>query len=801
MNGKVVIFEKIRILSFVLIVKNITFGVVNIWRKIMRGRIALFIVLFIFVFSSAEAQKVGIVLSGGGARGAAHIGVIKALEENNIPIDYITGTSIGAIVGSLYAMGYTPDEMLELMLSDEFGAWQSGAVDDEYVYHFKVPDEVPQFMRFSLNMRDSVLLEGILPGSIINPIQMNQAFMELYSQATAKAVWNFDNLFIPFRCIGADIYGKKAITFRNGDLGDAVRVSMTLPFLFKPIWRDGVPLFDGGIYDNFPIKVMQEDFNPDFILGSAVRGGGLKPSENPMNQVEMMIMQKTDYIVPEDEGMLVEMRFPDVSVLDFFKAKEVMKVGYDRTIAIIDSIKARVSREVYPDELNNRRRAYKESLPPLLFKNIYVTGVTEEQSHYITSQFSRNEDEEFTMDEFRRAYFKMLTYSKIKEIIPSAIYNWKNESFDLYLSVKIKDELKVSIGGNISSHQANQLFLGLEYQSLGELSADYNANFQMGNSFSGVSFDSRFFASSLKPGYIGIKLSYSNRNYSENQSLFYEDMMPAFIKKRERFIRARYGFPIFKRSKVEVFAGLGRITDLYYQTSSFTGVGFDASKYNLFNTGLRFERQSLNYRQYPTEGRQQYLTAQYVIGKEYFKEGEWNHFSDIDKYKWLYIKGLWRNFPVSKRMFNLGLMGEAVFSSKKFSSNYTSSILQASSFTPTPHSKISFNEAFHAGSYMAVGIIPLVKINDMLHFRFETYGFVPVQKIRKEVVYEEQSTRYVARYGDYFSSFQYMGEASIVLQLPFVSVSLFVNGYSYPKKNYNFGLNIGYLIFDSGFFE
>ena len=94
----------------------------------------IYVLIFLFVVSSAAAQKVGLVLSGGGARGAAHIGVIKALEENNIPIDYIAGTSIGAIVGSLYAMGYTPDEMLQLMHSDQFGYWKTRQVEYGYIY-------------------------------------------------------------------------------------------------------------------------------------------------------------------------------------------------------------------------------------------------------------------------------------------------------------------------------------------------------------------------------------------------------------------------------------------------------------------------------------------------------------------------------------------------------------------------------------------------------------------------------------------------------------------------------------------
>ena len=228
----------------------------------------------LFCIPFISAQKVGLVLSGGGAKGAAHIGVIKALEEYGIPVDFVAGTSIGAIVGSLYAMGYTPDEMLALLLSDDFAYWQSGTVEDNYVYYFKKPDNTPDFMRFSIDLSDSLhsVKTHFLPYSLINPVQMNQAFMALYAQATAKSGWNFNGLFVPFRCVSSDVYNKKSVVWRSGDMGEAVRSSMTFPFFFKPIWKDGVPLFDGGIYNNFPVDVMKNDFHPDFIIGSAVVG-------------------------------------------------------------------------------------------------------------------------------------------------------------------------------------------------------------------------------------------------------------------------------------------------------------------------------------------------------------------------------------------------------------------------------------------------------------------------------------------------------------------------------------------------
>src|SRR3712207_3488965 len=106
----------------------------------MRKILFVFIALYLCI-PAALAQKVGLVLSGGGAKGLTHIGVIRALEENNIPIDYITGTSMGAIVGSLYAMGYTTDEMSDLLKSEEFKRWYSGEIEDKYMYHFKKRSE------------------------------------------------------------------------------------------------------------------------------------------------------------------------------------------------------------------------------------------------------------------------------------------------------------------------------------------------------------------------------------------------------------------------------------------------------------------------------------------------------------------------------------------------------------------------------------------------------------------------------------------------------------------------------------
>lgn len=761
----------------------------------------VFAVLLLVFSPFSFAQKVGLVLSGGGAKGAAHIGVIKALEENGIPIDYITGTSAGAIMGSLYAMGYSPAEMLELIQSDEFGYWQTGTVEEQYTYYFKEPYPTPEFAHFSIDMSDSLQIKtNFLPESLINPIQMNQAFMGLFSQATAKAGWNFDNLFVPFRCVASDIYSKKSIVFKNGDLGDAVRASMTFPFFFQPIWKDSIPLFDGGIYDNFPVGPMEEAFHPDFIFGSTVAAGKSKPSNNPYNQLETMIMQKTDYDVPEEQGMMVRFHFPNVSLLDFQKADELMKIGYQRTIEMIDSIKQRVPRYVPQEEVNERRKAYKESLPPLIFKNIYVSGVTEAQRKYIEAQLHRDVNQEFSMDEFKKAYFKMLAYSKIKEILPHAVYNRKEKKFDLYLKVKMKEEITIGFGGNVSSHQANQLFLGLGYQYLGRFAADFNSNFQVGNSFSGVMLSARMYLQTRIPTYLNWQGVFSDKKYSESQSLFYEDVVPAIIKQKELYMKLKLGFPFLNLAKAEIGFAYGRLNDFYLQTSniSFPNATFDHSWYDLFSGSLSIEQNSLNAKQFPIAGKQQFLIAEYVTGTEKYKPSSTSLQDPFGTkiHSWLQMKGRWRQFQVLNNRFNLGYLAEMVLSSKNLMNNYTASVLQAPAFTPTPHSEIVFNEAFRANQYVAFGVSPILKFSKLLHFRLDMYGFAPLHEIKKRVIQTNDMYVGVPYYGKFLHSFKYMGEAAMVLQLPFISISLYANGYSYPKQNFNVGLNIGYLIFN-----
>ena len=246
----------------------------------MKKALYMFFLLFVLTFQ-IQAQKVGLVLSGGGAKGLTHIGIIRALEENHIPIDYIAGTSMGAIVGSLYAMGYSPDDMERLLKSDSFKRWYTGNIEEKYIYYFKKNPPTPEFLNIRVSLKNPLhkVKTQFLPSSVVDPLQMNLAFLELFGQATAACNNDFNQLFVPFRCVASDVYNKRPMIFEKGDLGDAVRASMSFPAMFKPIEIDSTLVYDGGIYNNFPVNVMVNDFHPDVIIGSVVSSNPGKPQE------------------------------------------------------------------------------------------------------------------------------------------------------------------------------------------------------------------------------------------------------------------------------------------------------------------------------------------------------------------------------------------------------------------------------------------------------------------------------------------------------------------------------------------
>ena len=762
---------------------------------------SLFVLFTFLLFPFAmQAQKVGLVLSGGGAKGLTHIGIIRALEENNIPIDYITGTSMGAIVGSMYAMGYSPDDMEELLKSEDFQRWYSGEVEEKYMYYFKKNQPTPEFFNVRFSFKDSLSIKPqFLPTSVINPIQMNLVFVDLYARATAACGRDFDKLFVPFRCVASDVYNKKQLVLKNGDLGDAVRASMSFPFMFKPIELDGTLAYDGGIYNNFPTDVMRDDFHPDIIIGSVVATNPTKPKENDlMSQIENMVMQKTDYSIPDSTGIVMTFKYDDVNLLDFQRMDELHDIGYNRTNSMMDSIKSRIHRRVNMDNIRLRRLVYRSNYPELRFKNIYIEGANEQQQAYIKKEFHTTDSREFTYEDVKRGYFRLLSDNMISEIIPHAVYNQQDDSYDLHLKVKLGDNLSVRFGGNVSTTSSSQIYLGLGYQNLNYNSKEFTLDGQLGKIYNNVQLMAKIdFATAIPTSYRFIA-SISTFDYFKKDKLFSKNDKPAFNQKDERFMKMLVAFPFLTSKRAEFGFGIAKVEDRYFQGNviDFDKDKYDKSKYRLFGGSISFNGSTLNSRQFPTQGAREALVAQIFTGKEFFYPGVKSESKNPaeESHSWLQLSYMKEKYHKMSDHWTLGWYLQALYASKNFSENYTATMMQASEFAPTAHSKLTYNEAFRANQFVGAGVRPVYRFNPMFHVRGEFYGFMPIFPIERNSINR-------AYYGKAFSQVEYMGEVSVVCQLPFGAISAYVNHYSSPKKEWNVGLTLGWQLFNYRFIE
>jgi NTE family protein len=280
--------------------------------------------------SAPERPRIGLVLSGGGARGAAHVGVIRALEEMRIPVDAVAGTSMGAVVGGLYAAGLSGDEIADVFRSLD---WQDLLSDRaprrDLVFRRKQDDR-------SILARGAI---GLRPGEgIVLPLGLvqGQKITQLLRDATLRVaeVQDFDRLPIPFRALATDLETGEPVVLRSGDLATVLRASMSAPGVLAPVEIGGRLLVDGGLVDNLPVSLARE-MGVDVLIAVDVsfplaERAGLESALDVTNQmIGIMVRRSTRasraQLTPRD--VLVEPDLGRMTAVDFARGPQVMAAG------------------------------------------------------------------------------------------------------------------------------------------------------------------------------------------------------------------------------------------------------------------------------------------------------------------------------------------------------------------------------------------------------------------------------------------------------------------------------------------
>ena len=744
-----------------------------------------------FIFNSLVAQRVAVVLSGGAAKGGAHIGVLRALEENHIPINYIVGTSIGAVVGGMYASGYSPDEIESLMASESFQRWAAGIMDDKYVFYYRKED--PNAAWISTNFDFTKKITSILPAQLIKTYDIDFQIMQMFSQSNAIAGGDFNQLMIPFRCVVADIDTTAQLILRSGDLSTAVRGSMSLPLVFAPVIINNKLIYDGGMYNNFPCDVAVRDFHPDVIIGSRVAQRYEKPDrEDMVSQLLTMLMERQSDTIVYPRSVMIVPNIPPINLLDFSKTTLLADSGYAATLRKIPDIRKLVKDSVSAYMIHQLRSGFNSRKPQLRFDSIHIKGLNKTQSGYLR-QILKHGKKSITLDELRHEYFRFIDEGFIKSIFPVARFNPKTGFFDLYLDVKTANKFGAQFGGNFSLGNNSEAFLELQYKYLWSKALRFFTNGYFGKVYSSAKVGGRIDFNSKLPWFIEANYTYNHFNYFKSASFFFDDKNPNYIIESEYFGDVKGGIPITNTGKLSLAMIYAFTNDRYYQDNTFTRTDTtDQTTFNFFSPNVCFDLNSLNRKQFSNAGVRLMLQVSYINGREGMLPGSTaiNKTPVTTYHEWFKVHLLYDNFFESLGPFKFGLYAEGVLSNQPLFSNYTSSLLYAPAFQPVPESQAYFLPPFRATNYAAAGLKIVLRVYKKVEYRLEGYLFQPYREIL------ENPTDLTAYWGPEFSDRSYMASTSVVYNSPLGPISVSANYYDKMPDPFTINFNFGYIIFN-----
>jgi NTE family protein len=401
--------------------------------------------------------KIGLVLSGGGAKGFAYIGLLKVLQEVNLHVDYIGGTSIGSIIAAMYAVGYAPDTIAKIIRSQDWEALLTDKIDRKYInFEDKIYAE-NYIVSLPLKKKSVGLKVALYEGQQVN-LMLNHVLNTTYD------IQDFHKLPIPFLCVGTDLLTGHAITLTSGYLPMAVRASMSIPGYFSPTYYQGHYLVDGGVVNNFPVVDVKK-MGAQFIIGGNVQQGLTKNIKKLdsftkiLNQVISFNRMAANKKAYKNTNLLINIKM-DYGIMDFTKYDSIMAVGERAARAHYAQLKA------LADSLNAIKYIPANVCDTKPLDSIYINDIEVEGLEKLKPQFVEH-------------IFKDIIHKKIsiKKLEDKVSYAYGTNYFDhVYYELQGKND-------------SARLILKVKEKSLGTVRAsvhydnDYSGSFLVGATF------------------------------------------------------------------------------------------------------------------------------------------------------------------------------------------------------------------------------------------------------------------------------------------------------------------------------
>jgi NTE family protein len=737
------------------------------------------------------------VLSGGGAKGLAHIGVLKQLEANGIPIDYIIGTSMGAVVGAMYSAGYSPREIEQIVLSPQFQYWVSGKQLQDKTFNYLTAEPDPSALRLGVAI-DSTLHARVVP-NLVNDVNLNLALAKLLAPAGATCRYDFNQLFVPYRCLAAEIFTRTEVVQKSGNLADAVRNSMAVPLAFRPIRNpDGRYLFDGGIYNNFPTDVMRREFQPDIIIG--VNVGDVAFKKYPFQQDDKLLTNALVFLGANvadttsvgQNGIFIQPALDDIGATDFDRVRTLIGRGDTATQRKLALIRRRITRRVDTLDLQRRRLAFQQAAPTPRFVQVRVQGLRPDQNGY-AERFFRRDGKTYNLDDLEEGYYRLAADDYFRNIYPRIRYNAAQQGYVFSVDAQQNNNLAAEVGFALSTRPIDNLYFGLEFKYLRTLLYSVGANVSLGRFYNGAQGNFRVNVPGRVPFFVQPQITYNQWDYQNTGGLLGRDAISTQVRQQDTKVGGQIGISPRYRARIALDLGAFYNVDNYSNTEEVNSTDILArTSFKGGTAAIRFARNSLNRKQYAVAGRRYVVSLRGVTGNESFTPGTTSLLqAEANRHhNWLQLRAAYERYvPLRGEKQAWGYFGELVASSQGRFLNYRSSLTSAPVFAPLVDSRTLFLDRYRSPRYVAVGLRYNQPVFGSLEWRSEFYAHTNYDQLA--------DVNQVAELRRGFSRPYLTGSTGLLFTTPVGPLAVHAVYYDDPHHRFAVYGHLGYILFRS----
>ena len=480
---------------------------------------AMCLILPFSVYSQEQRKKVGVVLSGGGAKGVAHIKALKVIEEAGIPIDYIVGTSMGSIVGGLYAIGYTPEQLDSMVRKQDW----TFLLSDRIKRSAMSLTERERSAKYIVSLPFTKNPKAAMSGGIIKGQNLANLFSDL-TMGYHDSI-NFNKLPIPFACVSANVVNGDQIIFHDGVLSTAMRASMAIPAVFTPVRLDSMVLVDGGLNNNYPVDVALA-MGADIVIGVDLATSDLRSYDrlHSPGDIATQIIALHGYDKYERNRDRTDLLFrPD---MEPYRSSSFAPAALDTMLHRgeadarrhwneIMALKRRIGlSDTDTFSIQSRRLAHRPVLPADTFyvRHIRFDGADPRDLNWLHRICALKENSHITLKELRKSMSILVGTNAY------AYVNYKltgESQQDLVLTLQPKSESSVNLGIRFDSEEIIGVLVNATYHKGKRNHSRFAFTGRVGSKISSAMLDYSIERSPLRNFNLSYKFSYNNLDIYE----------------------------------------------------------------------------------------------------------------------------------------------------------------------------------------------------------------------------------------------------------------------------------------------